>query len=301
MPKIVQFTHPGNEHNPDEKNGNHKKWNDKNHKRKFLLCDGEYIENDEKNRGKLLFWGEWEPPTFVEKFATPPNPFYPKWLHKPELPLVLPPLENRKIQNTDPFVFGESFKYFICKQLKNDRPTSLAKLECGSIILFGSTGNQNKEDAFFNLDTVFVVSTYIEYDALKPDALDREKRISEEYRNISLRRALPMQLREENRPTINSLKVRLYFGATYDNPVDNMYSFTPSKKWENNEMGFPRVRLKQDDFDFISNNLNAAPKYTEKSFDDIKLFWAKLREMTREQGYLEGVRFDCPTQGTERR
>lgn len=56
MPKIVQFTHPGSEHKPDSKNGNRKVWNTGNHKRKFLLSKGSYIDDNKLKVGDLIFW-----------------------------------------------------------------------------------------------------------------------------------------------------------------------------------------------------------------------------------------------------
>lgn len=153
MPKIVQFTHPGDEHKPDIKEGNHKSWNQSRHKRKFLLANGQYLENGIIQEGRLIFWGECEPPSFVQKLSSKPNGFYPQWLHEPYLPSELPqsPGYQKSYQNTDPCVFDGVFKYFVCKQFKpkNRFLTSLARLERGSMILFGATANQNKPDAFF--------------------------------------------------------------------------------------------------------------------------------------------------------
>lgn len=140
--KIVQFTHPGEEHGPDCKNGNHKAWNQGSHKRKFLQSTGKYIDhNDQLQSGELMFWGEWEPPSNIKKLIKKDRS--PQWLHIPYLPAqtlkpaqttkcnptkVIPckptcgkpsaksikPLNNGESsccgQNTDPFVFGDSFK-----------------------------------------------------------------------------------------------------------------------------------------------------------------------------------------------
>ena len=60
MPSIVQFFHPGQEH--EIENGRIKDWNNKlEHYRKYLISKGNYIENNEEKRENLLFWGEWEP------------------------------------------------------------------------------------------------------------------------------------------------------------------------------------------------------------------------------------------------
>lgn len=282
MPKIVQFTHPGSEHKPDSKNGNRKVWNTGNHKRKFLLSKGSYIDDNKLKVGDLIFWGEWEPPSYVTEFECQENKFFPKWLHKPYLPNTLPKSdENQAIfQNTDPCVFGDSFKYFLCKQFKqkNKSLTPLAKLDKGSLILFGSTANQNKADAFFQLDTVFVVSEFIEYDISDPNALS-ELGV---YRDFVFKMAFPQ-------PSDYSLKLRLYKGATFKNTVEGMYSFSPAKIWENQKVGFPRISLK--DMDYITNNLNAAPKISNVSMNEIKGFWNKIVEITKNNDCVEGVEF----------
>ncbi len=288
MPQIVQFTHPGSEHGPDKINGEQKSWNTGNHKRKFILCNGQFVQNDELQSGNLMFWGEWEPPSSVTKFKNTPNSSYPKWLHKPYLPKTIPISVSGQtnFQNTDPFVFGDSFKYFVCKQSKSlpksdvRKTTALAKLEKGSIILFGST----KEESFFQLDTVFVVSHYVEYNSSDPNALIGIEGI-ENYREIVFKMVFPI-------PDEHSLKLRLYFGATYENPVEGMYSFSPSKLWNNDEIGFPRIQLQN--INHLTNNVNANPKITTISEEEISEFWTKLRKISRDQGCIEGVKFYLP-------
>lgn len=289
MPKIVQFTHPGSEHKPDKKNSNLKSWNTGNHKRKFLLSKGEYIHENKAKEAELVFWGEWEPPSHVKVLPNKPSNFFPQWLHEPYLPEILPNSTGYQAsyQNTDPCVFDGEFKYFVCKQFKpkNKKLTSLARLERGSIILFGSTGNQNTEDAFFQLDTVFVVSNYIEYDISDPNSLsDAGLGI---YRDYAFKMAFP-------NPSDFSLKLRLYKGATFQNPVDGMYSFSPAKVWANQDIGFPRISL--SNMDYITNNLNAAPKVTNASTIEVVNFWNQIREITKKCGCVEGVKFNYSNQ-----
>ena len=281
MPKIIQFTHPGQEHAPDDKkNGNFKEWNKSAHKRKFLKCQGEYVENGELNKGELIFWGEWEPPSKVERFSLSPN-LAPQWLHTPVLPSIIPSPNQGFLQNTDPFIFGDTFKYFICKQYNKNGTNQLSKLEKGSLILFGSTHGKLRESSFFQLDTVFVVADYIEYNTHDVNALDEIKRIDYDYRNLVFKKAIPFGE--------TPMKLRLYFGATYDNQIDGMYSFSPAKAWDNQNSGFPRLQLK--DMEFITNNLNAAPKITETSPKDVKAFWEKIKALSIKHGCVEGVRF----------
>jgi hypothetical protein len=285
MPKIVQFTHPGHEHGPEKNNPNHKNWNAGAHKRKFLHATGRYVQGNQLHSGELLFWGEWEPPSVVNEFASRPTWFHPRWLHRPYLPEVIPDphSDGASLQNTDPYVFDGPFKYAICKQFKSrtGRPTQLANLDRGSIVLFGSTGNQNKPNAFFQLDTVFVVGDYLEYDVSDPAPLSLPE--LRDYHTAVFQMAFP-------NPTKNSLKLRLYFGATYDNPFEGMYSFSPAQVFNGQSQGFPRVALK--DLPYLTNNLNAAPKISGVSIDQSTIFWEEIRTISREQGCVEGVHYD---------
>ena len=284
MPKIIQFTHPGPEHSPDQKRGNHKSWNKGKHKRKFLLSKGDFVVNNELKNGDLIFWGEWEPPSMVDEIASRPTKFHPKWLHKPYLPKEMPNIgeDNISYQNTDPCVFGENFTYFVCKQFKpkSKSRTSLAKLEAGSMVLFGSTANQNKPNAFFQLDTVFVVAKYMEYDLSDPHAFALDGK----YHDFEFKMGFP-------KPVDYSIKLRLYEGATFQNPVHGMYSFSPAKIWNhNNREGFVRIPLK--DMEYITNNLNAAPKISNVSMDQVTEFWNKIVGISRMSGCVEGIRFN---------
>jgi hypothetical protein len=284
MPKIVQFTHPGPEHQPDKKNGNLKSWNTGGHKRKFLMCEGAYVDGNQLKESKLAFWGEWEPPSYVKTLPEKPGKFYPQWIHEPYLPEILPNSDGYQTsyQNTDPCVFDGAFKYFVCKQFKpkNRYLTPLAKLERGSMILFGSTANQNTQDAFFQLDTVFIVSDFIEYDIADPNALINANLGN--YRNYVFKMAFPD-------PASFSLKLRLYIGATFQEPFQGMYSFSPSKIWENQQAGFPRIGLKN--MEYLTDNLNAAPKVTEVSLENIFKFWQKIQTIIKTRGCVEGVGF----------
>jgi hypothetical protein len=162
---IVQFPHPGNEHGPDTVRDDIKSWNrcvDKKtgkpiqHARKFMLAPDAYVEHEKCCEGELLFWGEWEPPSRVRQLnrtAVQERELYPQYLHEPFLPSPLPQVQSpgRKdrippsgcgtgeLQNTDPFVFGDTFRYALCKQSKRDGTLNkTARLGKGSLILFGT-------------------------------------------------------------------------------------------------------------------------------------------------------------------
>lgn len=285
MPKIVQFTHPGGEHSHDRYNSTHKSWNIKQHKRKFLLTYGKYQSDNALHSDHLDFWGEWEPPSEVEKLTERPTDYHPQWLHRPYLPQILPVSSGyqESYQNTDPCVFDGPFKYFVCKQFKPKirAVTQLARLEKGSMILFGSTANQNTKNAFFQLDTVFIVSHFLEYDVATAHSFF-DNRVGH-HLDYSLKMAFP-------NPVGYSLKLRFYFGATFENQVNGMYSFSPAMIYRHqNNMGFPRIKLSHEKF--ITNNLNAAPKISTGSEKEIYDFWITIRNLLYYNGCVEGVEF----------
>jgi len=250
------------------------------------LSDGYYVNDAQLEFTKLQFWGEWEPPSNVKKVEKKINKYYPNWIHTPYLPSKLPINfdGHNSYQNTDPLVFGDEFRYFLCKQYqdKKKRTTTLAKLESGDIILFGSTHGTKKENAFFQLDTVFVISHYIEYDISDVNALnDYNLGI---YREFVFKMAFPQ-------PSNYPLKLRLYFGSNYNNQVNGIYSFSPCKPFSSN-LGFPRVQLKN--IKHLTNNLNAAPKITQVTIEESIEFWKIIQEATLNQGCFEGVMFSFP-------
>lgn len=122
-------------------------WNDdEKHYRKFICQEGWYI-NDIKcspQISKLSFWGEWEGYSFFYKINEAQGS--PNGVH---VPFYSTPILNG--QNTDPYVFGDNFKYAVCSQTGVMR-----KLSNGSVILFGTTTKEG-----FLLDTVFVVKQHI--------------------------------------------------------------------------------------------------------------------------------------------
>ncbi len=306
MPQIIQFTHPGSEHGPDHRHGDYKSWNGGAHRRKFMRSMGNYVDskNHHHELKKLLFWGEWEPPSTVINLDGT-NPLYPRWLHDPILPKNIQPStgiasctpkqsscnpkcsDPKGLQNTDPFVFGDSFKYFVCKQSKLNlqQETGMTRLEKGSMILFGSTKGKNRNDAIFQLDTVFVVADWIEYDPSTLPSWANNSRDLSLYHEVVYSKAFPQ-------PVQQSIKLRLYRGATFENQVNDMYSFAPAKIGGTPLEGFPRVALKN--MDFITNNLNSAPKFTSVDENGAKSAWLKIRNESRQQGCVEAVHFEIP-------
>jgi hypothetical protein len=205
MSKIIQFIHPGTEHSFDSRKGAdlHKNWNSLEHRRKFLQSEGQYIEATGLNKqGCFKFWGEWEAPSIVERTGLQ-KPM-PEFLHAPYIPVdVKGNIIISGTQNTDPCVFGEYFKYFLCKQIRKDGSlTQMANLNEGDMILFGACKNNR-----FLLDTVFIVDEVICLDG-----------IEEEYKNISVDRY----------SNYAKTGCKIYKGKTFCGNIDGCFSFTPA-------------------------------------------------------------------------
>ena len=128
-PYIVQFPHPGGEHH---QHGLDMDWNRAEHRRKFLKTTGTYLDGAGIKRGPITFWGEWEPQSRVVESYPPGLPDGPRWLHEPWWEV---PRHRRLLQNTDPLVFGDRFRYSNCRQTRN---AALRRLPPGSLVLFGS-------------------------------------------------------------------------------------------------------------------------------------------------------------------
>jgi hypothetical protein len=305
MPSIVQFFHPGEEHDFDSQSKDYVKkkcWNKGDHKRKYLLSKGNYIENGVKNTGTLLFWGEWEPPSIVRELKIPVKnnkEEYPKYLHVPYLPSLgnIKKFHGGNYQNTDPFVFGRYFKYSNCLQNTSD---SLKELKEGSLILFGSNVNRR-----FAIDTIFVVKDSVRYTFPDDPNVDNIVEESNLYRDIVLRMSC-INYNAHNFFT-------LYTGATFDDDIYGMYSYVPSLKSDTIKRGFPRIIMPDEFYStrfnsyFSKNHVeisdnnrtiiekqNQGVKITQNvNIDDIKEFWEYIKNIVSEE-YVLGYNFDIP-------
>ena len=126
MPKIVMFPHSPKEYQVPRQccqNGNGVcGWNMGKHRRRFLLREGDYVDvaNALQTKTDLLFWSEWEANTRVTRLHPAVGQNLATWLYEPQYPIPCPhPVGNDDThccQNTDPCVFGDSFKYAVCRQ-----------------------------------------------------------------------------------------------------------------------------------------------------------------------------------------
>ena len=298
---FVQFPHPGGEHKPDGHrkigwNKNHRNNRVNPHKRKFMQFRGEWIDKDNnKQPGNLRAWGEWEPESeLICEFNTKDGgPHHPSYLWKP---YWVPRNSYWGLHNTDPFIFGDSFLYSNCGQSASSKQ-GLKLLDQGSVIAFGSgktIGGKRK----WVLDTVLVVKDSFLYDPLNPREALKDK-VPDEFLEVT---GGPLVAWAEDRgkgsasaacaPT--SERLRLYRGATPDDPVDGMFGFFPAISAEG-ESGFSRPVVSLDDEYFNPCNWQA-PKGARGNLcpDTLRGLWDSLIAQVRKADLVLGTRADMP-------
>ena len=268
---VVQFPHPGGEHVLGS--GGRMPWNTGRHGRKFLRSAGRSVDAQGRaGNAALVFWGEWEAPSRIVR-RWPWEGQLPRELHVPvwERPATL-----SYRQNTDPWVFGETFRYSNCKQLTyRQNPSALQALTPGSVILFGS-----RLYGEFVLDTVFVVKQAEPYVPHDPPDTDEAFRVC----------------------TIDSVitdgrgdyPFTLYHGATFDEPVAGMFSFVPCRDAARTDARFARPVVS------LPGHINPAsaqspsgatrPQTVEQAFER----WRSVCEQVFQAGCELGVSFDTP-------
>lgn len=292
---FVQFIHPGNEHTTV---GGTIGWSyEEKHKRKFVKAQGEYLNSPTINQltsvGDVTLWCEWEPQSNVVCRMNPAIPTYPKTLFEPYLDLTAP--YSRIIkgkstgrQNTDPCIFGDEFKYFLCRQ-RTTKGTfkSITRLTPGSVILFGS---ENRFLGQFVVDTVFVISdrppiTFTESSFVHMVS----PHVSLDYMEVSMKSAFHRFLHVQ-RLTIPTVGYKLFFGATYNNPVNGMFSFSPVKPYDKKDIGFSRPSIVLPPV--IVPTLNQGYKLTTGTND--YLLWSNVVNQVLAAGLQLGVKFQDP-------
>lgn len=277
---FVQFLHPGGEHEPDA--GRMKAWNTGNHRRKFLKSRGRYLAGDALQDGEIVFWGEWEPESLAIAEITEPLPDGPRWIYEPYY--VLPAL-YRGLQNTDPFVFGERFHYTGCRQHTKKGPTQLRHLARGSVILFGSCLHKSH----FVVDTVFVIANHIDHS--QRDFRDCLRgHVSATYDAVTL---APWY---EN-PDARDRSHRLYDGATFEAPVEGMFSFFPCLPYEGHPRGFARPIIRIQGV--ITDRLYRGKKLNPQDHaSDVKRLWDEVVRQVTDQGLMLGIHASLPAAPT---
>lgn len=253
-------------------------WNiDQPHFRKFLTSLGAYIDEEFRiKNSKLYFWGEWEGYSFFEQYLNNGDPrILPNGLHEPfhsthDLGVGT--------QNTDPFVFGKSFKYATCKQRG-----ALCNLPPNSIIVFGTTYPSLN---CFYVDTVFVFGE----NGISETAIDVHGNNGLNYSQIFIEETL----QQPNTGYINQIPSphkRLYHGQTW-HQNSSFFSFVPCKT--NTQAGFERLKL---DLNYPNLNLNTNPtgiSYLPNCPITSQQIWQIIVDECFKQGFVLGFDFPEP-------
>lgn len=130
-------------------------WNtSSSHKRKFISRHGQCLSGKALISDTLYFWGEYEPTSeAVVINKTPPKAVFDKLIPVRGIGAIPP-----NALNSDPYVFGEHFKY-ICCNMGNRKHIP------GDMILFGHFVAQSETGQLtFELDTVIVIKEVVKID-----------------------------------------------------------------------------------------------------------------------------------------
>ena len=295
---IVQFPHPYPESlvkNKRNKEIVSIEWNTDGHGRKFVKHKGSYVDKvegvDKIRNSDLYFWTEWEGPSEATLINKGADKLHAKYLHEVKRPLgyfkdndelksSCSSLSKSGLKenflNTDPCVFGTTFKYSNCRQGSSIKLRQMGK---GSLILFGSTIKTK-----FYLDTVFVVDDRAQkYSLLKGG---KEIKCSDCYKELTLNRL--------------DMEYVFYRGITYKNRGDTgMFSFVPAKT--------SREDSKRCEICFGSINqllgtrgkrLNAkstrSATIIESNTHIAKKVWEEVVRQVQEKEFVLGVNFAWP-------
>jgi hypothetical protein len=253
-----------------------REWNnDKEHYRKFLQHNGYFIIDVSDNVPKydeLFFWGEWEGNSFFKNLNNRDVKKLPNGIHKP-----FHSTQFRGIQNTDPYIFGDAFKYCICRQ-----KGQLTRLVLDDLILFGTVvPSLNK----FYIDTVFVIKS-------SDPSTDVQASNGVDYSTVYKEETLE-QLYEYLKPATYINDKKLYKSKTWWDD-SNYFSFVPVKL-KSDENGFERLFIDLNSPLYqLSNNSQTAFSYLKRCKLSAFELWKEIIEKCNQQNFYLGLRFDEP-------
>lgn len=260
---VVQFPHPGGEHNPGR--SEEMSWNTEAHRRKFLRSPGRYLDRDDVLRsGIVSFWGEWEPqPRVVERYAKA-GPEMPRFLHEPFLQRPADLMAGR--QNTDPFVFGDAFLYSNCRQFTRTLgPSRMQRLAEGSVVLFGSKLNHR-----FVLDSLMVIGSDTPYVIGESDEFGND--VTDVFRGATLEPLAAI-------PKFAGTRAVLYRGLMYRAGRQAIFSFVPA-----DADGRPFTRPTIELMGLVNPANPRAAKITPTTPDQARDVWHNIVGQVRAQG-----------------
>jgi len=279
---IIQFPHPGSEHRVAKDGWT--SWNTESHCRKFMINHGKYLAtNSQVVESDIVFWGEWEPPS-ERVFSWPAKGDFPTNLVRPRFPGQ--PAHTPGIQNTDPYIFGDKFRYTLCKQIKIKRgsATYMTRVAPGSMILFGSP----KKNTFV-LDLVFVISKDIVPHSRTNWSEKLKERVSDTYRSVTMN---PMYW---DATIPENFQFMMYEGTPYSPLTHEIFSFFPCLP-VSSTTEFPRFARPTIELQGIINPLSKqSQKKTTLNEYEISGAWESVVSQVRNQGLELGISTVEPT------
>jgi hypothetical protein len=282
----IRFQHPGKETDPKYFDNNGLcKWksrpsnvNSNVHSRKYLITNGKYFNSltGATVSGEIGFWGEWE----AESDVKVNNSFVsisqvnqlPQYFHYPVRPSSTPSKPGIHFENTDPCVFGGQFYYSNCQQMSKTAKY-LRDLIKGDVLIFGSTLSPRNQKLFV-IDTVFVVKDKIHYTPRKAKQI--------------LGKAVPDWFYHLTLDLLPDEEFILYIGATFDEPVEGMYSFFPCSPTSLKPEGFLRPSLLNGKIEYLSKSGQTQGTGRVWGFDAYTV-WKEVAEYILNQGLFLGV------------
>lgn len=248
--------------------------NDNVHFRKFIQNCGHYVDGLKDlnpKQAELYFWGEWEGNSYFNPFPRANHTVFPNGLHK-----LFHSTVNKGIQNTDPYIYGDNFKYCVCKQTGR-----LTNLILNDLILFGTVvPSLNK----LYIDTVFIIK---DHNSSANVQATGGVTFSQVYKEETLE-----QLNEYlNVPTYaNNNKV--YQSKTWWDDKE-FFSFVPCKLDYNN-VGFERLFIELSNQTFQLSRNPTGKSFLSNCPLSSQDLWKEIVRMSIEQGFVFGIKFDEP-------
>lgn len=256
-----------------------------------MQLSGEWVAGDDSRQvGDLRAWGEWEPESdLIRRLDRPRDDLQsPRYLWRP---YYVPRNNYRGLHSTDPFIFGARFLYSHCGQASK---RGLRCLGQGSVIAFGS-GRVIDNVPRWMLDTVLVVSDFKDY--IAADArMALKDWVPATFLDVT---GGPLIDNGREAPTSGTCaappaRLRIYRGATPDDPIQGMFSFVPAIPAGRNS-GFPRPLVDLPGDYFNARNFRA-PMGQSRSRrpDELRTVWKRLVEQVCDAGLVLGTRADLP-------
>lgn len=278
----VQFNHPGGQKPFKLGNGYRqigdkiiREWNNDNvHYRKFIQNYGYYVDDlkvSKLEQDTLYFWGEWEGNSFFKKFPEADFRILPNGLHQPFHSTSI-----RGSNDTDPYIFGDNFKYCICKQKGR-----LTTLELDDLIIFGTVLPTLEK---FYIDTVFVIKDHNPSSNIQ---ITKGAQYSQVYREETLE-----QLNHYLKPPTFTNNKKVYHSKTWWDDK-NYFSFVPCKL-DSNNIGFERLFIELNNEKFQLSKNPTGISFLERCTLSPQDLWKEIVRISLEQKFKLGIRFDEP-------